>query len=136
MNYEYKAVGAPEKPVRRRGAKRGSDRVAAAFEEALRAEAVDGWEYLRTDVVPVTERAGWFSRSREVSRAVMVFRRPLEAVWRQPAGKSSDEAARRREPAVDAAPAPAPGPEPVLSAEPDRRIAEVVRGPGARPPER
>lgn len=136
MNYEYKAVGAPEKPARRRGAKSGSDRVAAAFQEVLRAEAVDGWEYLRTDVVPVTERAGWFSHRREVSRAVMVFRRPLEAVWRRPAGTSADEGAPRREPAVGATPAPARGTEPTLSAEPDRRIAEVVRGPGAPSPER
>lgn len=131
MNYEYKAVGAPEKPKRRRGAKTGSDRLAAAFEEVLRAEAVDGWEYLRTDTVPVTERAGWFSPTRRVSRAVMVFRRPLEAIWRRP-GTEEAERIARREPAVGTAPAEARGAEPTLSADPDRRLAEVVRGPGAR----
>lgn len=136
MNYEYKAVGAPEKPKRLRGARSGSERVAAAFEEVLRAETADGWEYLRTDLVPVIERSGWFSHAREVTRAVMVFRRPLEAVWRRPApGEAEAAALARREPAVGTAPAPAKGTEPRLSADPDRRLAEVVRGPGARPQE-
>jgi hypothetical protein len=135
MNYEYKAIGAPEKPKRQRGARSGSDRAAAAFEEVLRAEAVDGWEYLRTDLVPLTERSGWFGHRREVTRAVMVFRRPLEAVWRRPAAKEAEEPAARREPAVGTAPAPAKGAEPPISAAPDRRLAEVVRGPGARPKE-
>ena len=136
MNYEYKVVGAPEKPKKRRGAKTGSDRVAAAFEEILSAEGVEGWEYLRTDMVPVTERPGWFSRSREVTRAVMVFRRPLEAVWRRPGpeerARSAEAAAPRREPAVGPAPTPLRGPEPKVSADPERRIAEIVRGPGSR----
>lgn len=78
MEYEYKVVGAPEKGRRRRGARTRSDRVAAAFEEVLRAEAVDGWEYLRTDLVPVEEKPGFLRRREEVHRAVMVFRRPLE----------------------------------------------------------
>ena len=143
MNYEYKVVGAPEKPKRRRGAKTGSDRLAVAFEEVLQAEAVEGWEYLRTDTVPVTERSGWFSPTRTVSRAVMVFRRPLEAVWRRPGPEESErrvkhppapgETQPRHEPAVGTAPAEARGTAPTLSADPDRRLAEVVRGPGARP---
>lgn len=77
MAFEYKVVGAPEKGRRRRGARTRSDRVAAAFEEILAAEAVEGWEYLRTDLVPVQEKAGLFSRREDVHRAVMVFRRAL-----------------------------------------------------------
>jgi len=144
MNYEYKAVGAPERPKRRRGARTASDRLAAAFEEVLQAEAVDGWEYQRTDTVPVTERAGWFSPTRTTQRAVMVFRRPVEAVWRRPGAEESERLARRppaetearREPPVGTAPAQARGPEPTLSADPDRHLAEVVRGPGAPRDER
>ena len=134
MNYEYKVVGAPEKPRRRRSAKTGSDRIAAAFEEILGDEAVDGWEYLRTDIVPVTERPGWFSRTRRVSRAVMVFRRPLEAVWRRPG--PAEAAAKRREPSVGPAPARQPEPNPEVSADADRKLAEIVRGPGAPPRDR
>ena len=84
MGYEYKCIGAPERPKRKRGAKTRSDRLAAAMEDLISAEAVDGWEYLRTDLVPVEERSGWFSRSQEVHRAVLVFRRAKEA----PAGHS------------------------------------------------
>ncbi|MEM9139650.1 MAG: DUF4177 domain-containing protein [Pseudomonadota bacterium] len=79
MSYEYKCVGAPERGKRRRGAKTRSDRVANAMEEMIVAEAVDGWEYMRTDLVPVEERAGWFGRTHEVHRAILIFRRSLEA---------------------------------------------------------
>jgi hypothetical protein len=49
--------------------------VALAMQEVINAEAVDGWEYLRTDLVPVEEKAGFLSRTREVHRAVLIFRR-------------------------------------------------------------
>lgn len=75
MGYEYKCVGAPERPRKQRGARSRSDRVAVAMQEIITAEAVDGWEYLRTDLVPVEEKSGFFSRAHEVHRAVMVFRR-------------------------------------------------------------
>ena len=94
MTFEYKVVGAPEKPRRRRGARTRSDRVAAAFEEILGAEAIEGWEYLRTDLVPV-EEGGFFSRRREAHRAVMVFRRALRREVR--AEPPPPAPARRRE---------------------------------------
>ena len=77
MTYEYKCVGAPEKGKRKRGAKTRSDRVANAMEQTILAEAVDGWEYLRTDLIPIEERGGMFKRPQEVHRAVMVFRRSI-----------------------------------------------------------
>jgi hypothetical protein len=75
MAVEYKCVGAPERPKKKRGAKSRSDRVAAVMQEVIDAEAVDGWEYLRTDLVPVEEKTGWFSRAHEVHRAVLIFKR-------------------------------------------------------------
>lgn len=75
MEYEYKCVAAPEKARRRRGARTRTDRVAGAMEDILKTEAVDGWEYQRTDLLPVEEKSGWFGRSHEVHRAVLVFRR-------------------------------------------------------------
>lgn len=75
MTVEYKCVGAPERPKRKRGAKSRSDRVASAMQEIIEAEAVDGWEYLRTDLVPVEEKSGLFGRTHEVHRAVLVFHR-------------------------------------------------------------
>jgi len=155
MSFEYKTVGAPEKGKRKRGARTPSDRAAAAFEEILEDEATDGWEYLRTDILPLTERRGWFGGSHEVHRAVMVFRRSLDH-----AAPGSVTGARRTqfdeaEPLVRTEPAPtgllASEPrsgrrepdiggarrEPDVSADPDRLLAEVVRGPGkARPQDR
>ena len=77
MNYEYKCVGAPEEPRRQRGVRGWSDRVALAMQEVLAAEAVDGWEYLRTDILPVEEKDGFFSRARRTQRAVLIFRREI-----------------------------------------------------------
>lgn len=105
MDYEYKCVGAPEKPKRKRGAKTRSDRVAHAMQALIADEAVEGWEYLRTDLVPVEERSGLFGRTHEVHRAVLVFRRD-----RQPSRARSlpvrEATEPARAPAVDdAAPA-------------------------------
>ena len=73
--YEYKCVGAPERARRKRGAKTRTDRVASAMQDLINAEAVDGWEYQRTDLVPIEERAGFLSRPVEAHRAVLIFRR-------------------------------------------------------------
>lgn len=100
MVYEYKCIGAPERGKRKRGAKTRSDRVANAMEEAIAAEAVDGWEYMRTDLVPVEERSGLFGRTHEVHRAILVFRRMLDTA---PAAARSGPSLFR--------PSPAPLPE-------------------------
>ncbi len=76
MSFEYKCIGGPERPKRQRGVS-PSDRVALAMEEIIADEAVEGWEYLRTDLVPVDEKPGFFSRSQVVHRAVLIFRRDL-----------------------------------------------------------
>ena len=98
MDYEYKCVGAPERPKRSRGAKTGSDRLAVAMEEIIHDEAVDGWEYMRTDLVPVIEKSSLLGRAQEVHRAVLVFRREIGArrgarasdQYRQPAPDHDD----------------------------------------------
>jgi len=133
MGYEYKTVGAPEKGKRRRGSRSRSDRVAAAFDEILAEEAVDGWEYMRTDLVPVAERNGIFGRTQSVHRAVMVFRRELEPV--RPnlfAAPEMPEPSLRSVPAQAAA-APvepvAPKITPVGNEDPELRLARFVRQP-------
>ena len=114
MTFEYKCVGAPERPKRLRGSHSRSDRVALAMQEIIGAEAVDGWEYLRTDMVPVEEKAGFFSRPQEVHRAVLVFRR--EAATAQPAP----------------APAPAPAQARIGAARPEPEMPHQVDLPDAR----
>ena len=123
MDYEYKCVGAPERPKRVRGAKTGSDRLAVAMEEIIQDEAVDGWEYMRTDLVPVIEKSGVLSRAHEVHRAVLVFRRGLAArrggrvgeQYREPPQDYDDDyempaPTRRRR----SAPEPHDAPEPIV----------------------
>lgn len=118
MEYDYKCVAAPEKARRRRGAKTRTDRVALAMEEILKAEAGGGWEYQRTDLIPVEEKSGWFGRAHDVHRAVLVFRRPKGASRPHPISTAAPEA-----PVQDVAPQPvrqnvqplpstAPAPEP------------------------
>ncbi|MEM8842220.1 MAG: hypothetical protein AAGD47_10640 [Pseudomonadota bacterium] len=105
MALEYKTVGAPLRGRRKRGAKTRSDKVAAAMQEVLEREAVDGWQYLRTDLIPIEERRGWFGRAQEVHRAVMVFFRDVSV---PPAAQSAAHPA-------------AAGAGPVLTAERDEK---------------
>lgn len=136
MSFEYKTVGAPEKGKRKRGARTLSDQAAAAFEEILEAEATDGWEYLRTDILPLIERRSWLGARHEAHRAVMVFRRPLKREQPFRAISSDEEDLHLR-----AVPAPAPEQsrarrrEPDVSSDPDLRLAEIVRGPGHPKPD-
>ncbi len=105
MTFEYKCVGAPERPKRLRGIRSRSERVALAMQEIISAEAVDGWEYLRTDLVPVEEKAGFFSRTHEVHRAVLIFRRASEADFAaRPALAHGRDVAARDHPEVQLQP--------------------------------
>jgi hypothetical protein len=129
MSFEYKTVAAPEKGKRMRGLHNASERVAAAFDAILQTEAVDGWEYLRTDLLPVTERSGWFARPREMHRAVMVFRRALAT-----AAPDEDDAVLLQAPTAAQPAAPAARAEPEVAIDPDLRLADTVRGPGEPEP--
>lgn len=141
--YEYKCVGAPEKGKRGKRVRTRSDRVATAMQEIIADEAVDGWEYLRTDLVPVEEKSGIFSRVQEVHRAVLVFRRMLpqqsRRLFEAPAGAPyhAPEAA----PVTHPMQAPPPMSDPALrrpasETDEDYRIAaERLRPDSMRAPE-
>lgn len=77
MAYEYKTVGGPERGKRRRDCHTPSQRAAAAMEELIQAEAQEGWEYLRTDLIAVEERPGFLSRRQVMHCSVLVFRRAV-----------------------------------------------------------
>ena len=133
MSYEYKCVGAPERPKRQRGVRGRSERVALAMQEIIAGEAVDGWEYMRTDLVPVEEKAGLFSRTHEVHRAVLVFRRELEPEPRFVHARARAVAAR--DPAAE--PARPPQPEPPAEPRAEGRIRlSAERDEPAPPPPR
>lgn len=92
MQFEYKTVAGPERGRKRKGCRTPSERVAATMQELIETEAAGGWEYLRTDLVPVEERAGIFSRRETRHCAVLVFRRER--------GATSDRAALSRKAAA------------------------------------
>lgn len=128
MAYEYKCVAAPERARSRKGARGRTERVAAAMQDLIRDEAVDGWEYLRTDLLPVEEKSSWFSRPHEAHRAVLVFRRGEAAVT--PAERAPERAPRLRDLSRD----PEETPEPVLKLAARRGQDEDESGPRVAPP--
>lgn len=76
---QYKCVPVPRRPKKARGHKTPCDAMAAAMETILNAEAAQGWEYLRTDLVPMEHRHGLFGAVQESHQAVMIFRRVAAA---------------------------------------------------------
>lgn len=93
MSIEYKCVAAPERVKRRRGAKTKTERVAQTIEEILAEEAVGGWEYLRTDLIPIEESGGLFGRRHEVHRAVLIFARDRDGQRVRPGFSAAAEPA-------------------------------------------
>lgn len=75
MQYEYKVLPAPEKGEKTRGLRGADWRFAAAVERAMNDMGAQGWEYLRSDTLPSTERSGL--QTTTVWRNLLVFRRPL-----------------------------------------------------------
>lgn len=74
--FEYKVVPAPVKGVKAKGVKSAEARFAYAVEQVINDLAADGWEYVRTDVLPSEERQG-LTGSVTQWRNLMVFRRAL-----------------------------------------------------------
>ncbi|MFX0545727.1 hypothetical protein ACEWPL_009295 [Roseovarius sp. S1116L3] len=134
-HYEYKVIPAPTKGVKAPGVKTAEARFAGTVEAALNAQAADGWEYLRTDILPSDERQG-LTGSQTVYRTLMVFRRAKgdagaaaddviqtaqDMAEASGPGTSGQKGVQRREPSLtpikpsraDPAPSPdAPKPEP------------------------
>jgi len=77
IRYEYKVRPAPTKGRKVKGLKTPEARFAHTIEDAINVQGAEGWEYLRTDILPSEERQGLTS-SHTVYRTVMVFRRLIE----------------------------------------------------------
>lgn len=100
--YEYKVIPAPAKGVKARGVKGPEARFAFGLQSALNAEAGDGWEYVRAEILPSTERQGLTS-SQTIYRTVLVFRRPTYPAGAGPAPDAATEGDTRAEPPLTAA---------------------------------
>lgn len=77
--YEYKVVPAPTKGVKAAGVKSAEGRFANAIQGLLNTQASEGWEYLRSDMLPSDERQGLTS-TQTVYRTLLVFRRAVAPV--------------------------------------------------------
>lgn len=81
--YRYKTVAAPRRAKKTRGVRGADALLAHAMGEIISRESVDGWEYVRTDSLPVEEGGGFFSRPKTTWRAVIVFRQALATPLRE-----------------------------------------------------
>jgi len=75
--YEYRVIPAPRRGEKAKGVKTPEARMAQAMETRLNALGEEGWEYLRSDVVPMEERAGLTSKSVSY-HTVLIFRRDAD----------------------------------------------------------
>lgn len=77
--YEYLSVPAPKKGEKAKGVKGSNGRMAQAMTTLLNTHGAEGWEYVRSDTLPMEERSGLTSKSVSYY-TVLVFRRPLAEV--------------------------------------------------------
>lgn len=76
--FEYKVVPAPMRGLKARGVKGTPARFANAFQTVMNDLGVEGWEYQRTDTLPVEERQGLTGKTTTFQN-MLVFRRTLDA---------------------------------------------------------
>ena len=72
--FEYRVIPAPRRGVKAKGIKAAEDQFAHALTLAMNAEAADGWEFVRSDTLPLDERQG-LRGSNTTFQSVLVFRR-------------------------------------------------------------
>jgi len=122
QTHEYKVVPAPRKGDKARGLKSSEDRFAYALTRMMNEMALDGWEYLRTDTLPVEERTGLTGRVSTSFQSLLVFRRALKSAAEAGPAALRATAPEPATPALSvppAVPAPAPvaAPAPKLSTQ-------------------
>lgn len=92
--YEYTAIPAPSRGEKAKEAKTPTDRYALAITGELNRMAVDGWEYLRADVLPSEERSGLTGRS-TVYHNLLIFRREISTIDRVSEAREAPATAAR-----------------------------------------
>jgi len=74
--FEYKVVPAPMRGLKGKGIKGTPARFANALQTVMNEHGADGWEYQRTDTLPVEERQGLTGKTTSFQN-MLVFRRAL-----------------------------------------------------------
>lgn len=77
QRYEFKVIPAPRRGEKQRGLKTTEERFAMALTTVMNDLGRDGWDYVRSDTLPVDERAG-FTGTKTSFHNMLVFRRLLE----------------------------------------------------------
>ena len=76
--FEYKAVPAPNTGTKAKGVKTTEDRFALSLSNILNEMAEEGWEYVRAETLPCTERKG-FTGTQQTYQNLLIFRRLEQA---------------------------------------------------------
>jgi len=76
--FEYKVVPAPVRGLKAKGVKGTQARFANALQTVMNELGAEGWEYQRTDTLPVEERQGLTGKTTSFQN-MLVFRRVLVA---------------------------------------------------------
>ncbi|MCC7320829.1 MAG: hypothetical protein IT542_07615 [Rubellimicrobium sp.] len=76
QRFEYRIIPAPRRGPRGRGLRSAEDRFAAALEAVMNAQGAEGWDYIRSDTLPLEERQGLTGRTTSW-QVLLVFRRAL-----------------------------------------------------------
>ncbi len=75
--FEYKVIPTPRRPKRAKGVKGEPARFANVLTDAINEIAVDGWEFYKTETLPMDAKQGLFSKRTETFQSVMVFRKVI-----------------------------------------------------------
>jgi len=75
QSFEYKAIAAPTRARKFKGVKGTAAQFAMVLSELMNDMASDGWEYLRSDSLPVDEKAGLLKARVETYHTMLIFRR-------------------------------------------------------------
>ena len=113
--FEYKVIPAPKKAHKVKGLKRGEDKFAASLAAIMNQQGAEGWEYQRTDTLPVESRAGLTSHTTTFQN-MLIFRRIINDVDGDINVGSTPETPPVSAPEAPIAPA-APSVTPVAAAE-------------------
>lgn len=122
--YEYRVIPAPKRGIKAKGAKTAEDRFAVALAEVMNAQGAEGWDYVRSDMLPCEERQGLTGKA-TVYHTLLVFRRAIATAQAEPPAASLPSPAAVPQIAVAAPravdaplnPAPPLGPAERLAAE-------------------
>ncbi len=100
--YEYKTAALPKLvQQRRRRNLTEVEAVAETMAEAIQAEVVDGWEYMRAETLTTTRRSGFLSKvETETHCTVLIFRRALRAAETVEAPKRAEPQPPKEKPAA------------------------------------